>query len=227
MDSTFSLVNPKSHSLVFKKPKRMKSSLRNFIVTATTAALAMGSAFAQQAKVLTNKPEFDDILSPQFSGGKQETFKPKEWLKVETKLKLAMSPAPRSATADTLTVKWFVAIKNPDKAGEFLLLTRDVQHVNVPLDEDFYASIYLSPASVRRITGSNRGAKGAVEYIGYEVLFNGTKIGEDAHGAKAGWWNVASPKISRSDTVPLLTKPETPFAAMWWDRYAEVATERR
>jgi len=205
----------------------MKPTLRNFLVLGITSLFAMGTALAQQAKVMTNKPEFDDILSPQFSGGKQETFKPKEWLRVEAKLKLAMAPAPKSATADKLTVKWFVAIKNPDKAGEFLLLTRDVEHVNVPLDEDFYSSIYLSPASVRRITGSNRGAKGAVEYIGYEVLFNGTKIGEDSHNAKAGWWNIPSPKVSRSETVPLLTKPETPFAAMWWDRYAEVATERR
>jgi hypothetical protein len=27
--------------------------------------------------------------------------------------------------------------------------------------------------------------------------------------------------------VPLLTKSETPFANMWWDRYAEVSVERR
>jgi hypothetical protein len=205
----------------------MKSSFRHLSLIALASLFAIAPALAQQAKVITDKPEFDDILSPEFNGGKQEPFKPKEWLRVEAKLRLALSPAPKSSTADKLTVKWFVAIKNPDKAGDFLLLTRDVEHVNVPLDEDFYSSIYLSPASVRRITGSNRGAKAAVEFIGYEVLFNGTKIGENTHKGKAGWWNVASPRISRSETVPLLTKPETPFAAMWWDRYAEVATERR
>lgn len=205
----------------------MKSTLRHFLVIGIASLFGINSVFAQKADVTTSKPDFDDILSPEFSGGKQEPFKPKEWLRVEAKLKLTMSPAPKSATADRLTVKWFIAIKNPDKAGEFLVLTRDVEHVNIPLDEDFYSSIYLSPASVRRITGSNRGAKGSVEFIGYEVLFNGSKIGEDTHNAKVGWWNVASPKVSRSETVPLLTKPETPFAAMWWDRYAEVATDRR
>ena len=29
------------------------------------------------------------------------------------------------------------------------------------------------------------------------------------------------------DKVPLLNKAETPFAPMWWDRYAEVSAERR
>jgi hypothetical protein len=205
----------------------MNHTLRRFLVLTATAALVLGTAHGQAAKVAAGKPEFDDILSPQFSGGKQESFKPKQWLRVEAKLNLALAPAPKSQTADRIMVKWFVAIKNPDKSGEYLLLTREVEHVNVPLGEDVYVSIYLSPASILRITGSNRGAKGAVEFIGYEVHFNGEKIGEETHKGRAGWWNVASPKISRSDTVPLLTKPETPFAAMWWDRYAEVATERR
>ena len=32
---------------------------------------------------------------------------------------------------------------------------------------------------------------------------------------------------SDTDLVPLLNKAETPFAPMWWDRYAEVSAERR
>ena len=33
-----------------------------------------------------------------------------------------------------------------------------------------------------------------------------------------------SDKISRSETVPLLKKSETPFSAMWWDRFIEEST---
>jgi hypothetical protein len=95
--------------------------------------------------------------------------------------------------------------------------------VNAPLDEDVFCSVYLSPASIKRLTGSDKGGKNAVEYVGYEVFINGEKVFAETDKGKVGWWNAASDKISRSDTVPLLNKSETPFSTMWWDRYAEVA----
>lgn len=191
--------------------------------SAIIAGLSMGSAFGQAAKVLGEKPSFDDLPSPEFSGGKQKAFKPKDWLEMETKLKISLSPEPKSKTCEKLTVKWYVAVKNPEKSGTFLLLTKDIEHVNAPLDEDIYCSVYVSPASIKRLTGSDKGGKNAVEYVGYEVLINGEKVASDTNKGKVGWWNAASDKISRSDTVPLLNKSETPFANMWWDRYAEVA----
>ena len=62
-----------------------------------------------------------------------------------------------------------------------------------------------------------------MESVGYEVLVNGEKVAEDTDKGRDGWWNMASDKISRSDSVPLLNKAETPFSNMWWDRYAEVS----
>ena len=177
-----------------------------------------------------DKPAFDDLPSPEFSGaGKQKSFKPKNWLEIEAKLKVSLSPEPKSKTCEKLTVKWYIAVKNPDKPSTMLLLTKTVDHVNVPLDEDVYCSVYLSPASSTRLTGSDRGAKNAVEYVGYEVLINGDKVfaetskGSAGTGGKPAWWNTASDKISRNDSVPLLNKAETPFSNMWWDRYAEVS----
>ena len=90
-----------------------------------------------------------------------------------------------------------------------------------------YCSAYLSPGSVKRITGSDKGGKNAVEAVGIEILVNGEKVGEETTKFKVGWWNASSNKISRSESVPLLTKAETPFANMWWDRYAEVKPEAR
>lgn len=190
------------------------------------AGVSSGVALGQATKVAAEKPTFDDLTSPEFSGGNQKAFKPKDWLEIETKINAAMSPAPKSMTCDRLTVKWYVAVKNPEKPGTMLLLTRDVEHVNVPLEEDVYCSVYLSPASLKRITGSDRGGKSAVEAVGYEILVNGVKVAEDTTKFKPGWWNAASEKISRSDAVPLLNKSETPFSNSWWDRYAEVLDPR-
>ena len=191
------------------------------------AGLSIGSAFGQAAKVVGEKPSFDDLPSPEFSGGKQKAFKPKDWLEIETKLKISLSPEPKSKTCEKLTVKWYIAVKNPEKSGSMLLLTKDIEHVNAPLDEEIFCSVYLSPASIKRLTGSDKGGKNAVEIVGYEVLINGEKVATETTKFKAGWWNAASDKISRSESVPLLNKSETPFSTMWWDRYAEVAGDRK
>ncbi len=208
----------------------MKLFPRLFIPVTASAFLALisvGTSFGQAAKVVAEKPAFEDLPSPEFSGGKQKSFKPGDWLEIEAKLKVALSPEPPSKTCEKLTVKWYIAVKNPDKPGTFLLLTKTVEHVNVPLDREVFCSSYLSPASIKRLTGSEKGGKQAVEFVGYEVLVNGEKKVEETNKGKPGWWNAASDKISRSESVPLLTKAETPFANMWWDRYAEVGVERR
>ena len=210
----------------------MKALARRSIalfVSAIIASLSVGNTFGQVAKVASDKPDFDDIQSPEFSGGKQKNFKPKEWLEMEIKIKVSLTPQPKSETCDKLMVKWYVLVEDPDKAGVWLLLTKDVEHVNIPLNEDVYCSAYLSPASIKRLTGSDRALKRVVEAVGYEVLINGTKVTSGTSKYGDGWWNASSPKmkISRSEAVPLLNKSETPFSIMWWDRYAEVAVERR
>mgnify|MGYP001479670561 CR=1 FL=1 len=101
--------------------------------------------------------------------------------------------------------------------------------MNVPVGEDVYSSVYLSPAAILRITGSDR-AKGSVSHIGGEVLVNGTSIQSNKERFftskdKIGWWT--SGKLSRYDRIPLLNKNETPFKFLWWDRYAEIKPERR
>lgn len=212
----------------------MNTLLKNplaLVATTLIAGLSMGSAFAQtkernaQTKVTADKPTFEDLLSPEFSGtgGKQKGFHPKNWLEIEAKLKVATRPEPKSKTCDKVTIKWYVAVKNTDKPGTMLLFTKDVDYVNIPLGEEVYYSIYLSPASIKRITGFDRAAKSSVEGVGYEVFINGEKVTAETSNWKVDWWSAPSDKISRSEAVPLLIKPQTPFANMWWDRYAEVS----
>jgi hypothetical protein len=199
----------------------------SIIASVFVGALSIGTSHGQAAKVLAEEASFDDLPSPEFSGGKQKSFKPKDWVEIEAKLKISLSPEPKSKTCERLTVKWYVLVKNPEKSGTMLLLTKDVEHVNAPLEEDVFCSVYLSPASIKRLTGSDKGGKNAVEAVGYEVLINGEKVAAETSKYKVGWWNAASDKISRSDTVPLLNKAETPFSTMWWDRYAEVSVSGR
>lgn len=206
---------------------KIQRFLKSLIVC--VSMLCAQNALAQASRVTGDKPTFDDLPSPEFPGGnKQKPFKPKDWLEVEAKFKVEMRPEPKSKTAPEVTVKWYVAVKNPDKPGTFLLLTRTITHINVPLNEDIYTSMYLSPASVTRLTGSPRGGKNSVELVGYEIVANGDEKykASESNKDKAGWWNTQNEKISADSSIPLLTKSETPFAAMWWDRYAEEKKEK-
>ena len=208
----------------------MNAFLRKFLSISAFAFIAVfsiGSVHGQAAKAVIEKPMFDDLPSPEFPGGKSKPFKAKDWLEIEIKLNLLLSPEPISKTCDKVIVKWYVAVKNPEKPGTFLKITKTIEYVNVPLSEDVYCSVYLSPSSIKRLTGYDRAGKGAVEYVGIEVLINNEKVAQETSKGKVGWWNAPSDKISDTDLVPLLNKAETPFAPMWWDRYAEVSAERR
>jgi hypothetical protein len=201
---------------------KIQRLIRKLIVCLSFAVAP--AAFAQASKVTAEKPTFDDLPSPEFSGGKQKSFKPKDWLEVEAKINVQLKPEPPSKTAPEVIVKWYIAVKNPEKSGTYFLLSKTVTHINVPLNEDVFSSVYLSPASIMRLTGSSKGGKNAVEYVGFEVLVNGEVKASDTNKGEVGWWK--SPKLSATETVPLLAKYETPFAVMWWDRYAEVKQEK-
>jgi hypothetical protein len=206
----------------------MTQTVRILGVSLVALSLASTPAQAQTAaRAQVEKPVFEELQSPQIaSQTRDKRFTPRDWLEIEGAITIDARPVPPSGMLDRLVVKWYVAIKNPEKSGEFFKLSREVTHVNVPIGEPIYSSVYLSPSSIRRITGNYRNAKGSVEFVGYEVLFNGEVIAHATNKGPDQWWTKPSEKIADSDSVPLMTKPETPFAAFWWDRYAEVAVER-
>jgi len=128
-------------------------------------------------------------------------------------------------------VKWFVAAQNPDGKG-FVLLEKEITHVNVPVGEEVFTSVYLSPASIMRLSGSDRASKSVIKSVGGEILVNGqpsvNKSGKKgvafSSTGQPGWWTAAG--MSRNDSIPLRDKDETPFKALWYDRYAEIEQKR-
>ncbi len=208
----------------------MQQILRNISLCLTAIFLIPHPVEAQQmaARADAGRATTETLQSPDIqTQTKSKRWTPKNWLEIEGAIKVETRPEPPSGMLDRLIVKWYVAVPNPDKNGDFFLLTREITHVNVPVGDEFYSSVYLSPSSVRRIAGSDRAGDRAVHSIGYEVIFNGEVIASGVgRGSRDQWWTAASERISASDSIPLMTKPETPFAAMWWDRYAEVAVER-
>lgn len=196
-------------------------------VAASAAALALVSttASAQEVKADVGKPIFDDLPSPDIKTGKDKKFSPKDWLEVEASLKISGTAEQKKiGYINQVTVKWYVGLKNPDGKGA-IKLVKTINHINVPVDEEVYTSVYMSPATIKRVTGKDKANKGAVEAVGIEVLVDGVKVGQASEKAKDLWWN--SPQLSdQSEKFPLLNKHETPFAMLWYDRYAEIQKER-
>jgi hypothetical protein len=169
---------------------------------------------------------FDNIPSPEVQSGKQKAFKPKDWLEVEAGMKLPAANAEQKKIGfiNEVTVKWYIAVKNPDGKG-VIKLAKTINHINVPIDEEVFTSVYMSPSSLKRLTGTDKASKSAVEAVGIEVLVNGEKIAQGSVKQKDGWWNAGS-LSDQSDKFPLLNKDETPFQMLWWDRYAEIKREK-
>jgi len=182
---------------------------------------------AQMGKVTVNKPHFDKLPSPEFSVGKNKNFKPKDWLEVEVKFLVEMPSSYKQKFIDSVTVKWYVAIDDPAGSRKVVFMEKEVKHVNVPVNEAVYSSVYLSPAAIKRISGRDRAGKSVVKSVGGEILVNGQaaheKSGYFSSKGDPGWWQ----KYSRYDKIPLLNKNETPFKFLWWDRYAEIEEPRR
>ncbi len=199
----------------------------NLFVLFSTAFLLSSPIASAASKVDGDKPTFDDLQSPNIQLPNSKRFTPNDWLEVEAKIKVQLSPEPKSKTAKEVIVKWYVAVKNPEKPGTFLLLTKSITHINVPLNEDIYSSIYLSPNSIRLLTGSPRGGKNAVEFVGYEVFVDGEEKKTNTNKGKDKWWTMKSDKISEDSSIPLLSKNDTPFSIFWYDRYAEIKPDNR
>lgn len=207
----------------------MKLFKHHLLLTSLVLGLisAASPLMAQTGKVDVAKPDFDNLPSPEFSVGKNKSFKPKDWMEVEVKFKIEMPRDYKQKFIDRVTVKWYVAIDDPQGGRKPVFLEKEVIHVNVPVGEDVYSSVYLSPAAVKRVSGRNRASKNIVKSVGGEIMVNGQagykNSGKFSSTADPGWWL----KLSRYDKIQLLNKNETPFKFLWWDRYAEIEVPRR
>ena len=207
----------------------MKHFKRNLLLASVVLGVMSSASplMAQMGKVNLSKPDFDALPSPDFSVGKNKSFKPKDWLEVEVKFSIEMPKDYKQKFIDRVTVKWYVAIEDPRGGRKPVFLEKEINHVNVPVGEDIYSSVYLSPAAIKRISGQGRASKRVIKSVGGEVLVNGQaaykNTGKFSSTADPGWWL----KISRYDRIQLLNKNETPFKILWWDRYAEIEEPRR
>lgn len=202
----------------------------------TLLALSLGLALPANAQemptpsktnvVTASDPKFVELQSPDVNvGGANKKFRAKDWLEIEVALDVKKwSPKPQDDYIDSLTIKWWIVVKGQDR--KTYLMEKTVQHINIPVDEPSVVSVYLSPNTLKRITGKDGGGKSDLEAVGGQVDFGGEMVGFFSHGKKAGWWVQDLGSVERTSKFPLLNKDETPFKTYWYDRYAEILPKK-
>jgi hypothetical protein len=165
------------------------------------------------------------------TGVKEKRWVPKEWIEVEVPF---VAIAPKSAKADfkvfeSLVFKYYVLFENADK-DKRKILTAELTHVNVPVNENIASVAYISPSTIYALTGKNRGDASAITFWGVEVTYNGNVVGflssrgKSPSDAGAEWWK--SDKAPAQAPGLMLNKQQTPFAPLWGDYHADVQSNR-
>lgn len=187
------------------------------------------SAAAQRGpvKVVADDPKFEQIPSPTIGpGAVDKKHKPKDWLEMEVKFKVTgAKPKPVDGYIDSLEVQWFVIVKGEDRKN--YRMEKTIKHINIPVGEEMVTSVYLSPSTLHRLTGKEKASQNDLMGVGGEITYNGQMVAFFTHGLKKGWWRQEVPGVITTQKFPLLNKNETPYKMFWYDRYAEIAPERR
>ncbi len=197
------------------------------IFTVFCGLLSTATLFGQaRIAVEAEEPEFSELNSPEFGGTASKSWDKKDWLEMEVEFEVTKVDPASAKFVDNLTVKWYVAALDPDAKGKkYILLEKVVEHINVPVGEKMFSSVYLAPSAVMRLSGKDRATDKVIDRVGGEILFNGQKVASFSSKGDEAWWQ--SPELSRYDKVPLRAKNETPFQYFWWDRFAENKVETR
>lgn len=216
----------------------MKLTSRFAIAAFVLAGLSQ-SVFAQDAPAAKKEKlvEIKDIKiavqkTPDFAMKGSTTdkrWKAKDWLEIEPEFKTLRSPTDKKAEViPELTFKYYVFLNSSSKENA-RILTAEVVHTNVPIDEVTHSVVYISPSSILRVTGKPEGNMTLVSAYAVEVTKGGEVVGffskmggssyDNPADPKGKWWeNKAAPQQEPA----LLSKPNTPFAPLWGDFHADV-----
>lgn len=185
-------------------------SPRLLLATLCFAALSFASAQtgAPAPGIRLTKITRTLISSPNYSFTGAEQFQPNQrdrWLEVEVEF-TALAPFTPEAT-----FRYEILV-----GGK--LLTGEVTHVNIAAGKELRSVMYVPPRALDYVLNNRALSISSVENIAVQVVVQGAvKDDLSLQRARAQWY-------AGLQAVPnlVLNKNETPFAPLYWDRYAQI-----
>ena len=182
------------------------------------APAAGASAKEELVKIKDVKTIVQKTPKIQAEGPTDKRWKPKDWLEIE--VECDVKPSKKNAdkkqtTYPEVTFKYYVYLEGQTKEKS-RILTGEVVHANVPINETGHSSMYITPSTILNLTGKPEGNVGAVKYWGVEALVGGELVGFKASvgTAEKPWWEAPTAPAKEAG---LKKKSETPFSILWAD----------
>lgn len=164
---------------------------------ASTFAAGMDYKITKITPALVKTPQI------QFQGEQRRTPPmQQQWLEVEVEFQV------QPDITDEVTFKYFIWVGDKVLSGE-------VTHVEVAKGRGLMSVVYVAPKIVQKLAGGKTVNITAVQNVGVQIFVKGQQVDELSwKPAPAQWWQSMSPVSGL-----VLNKSETPFSALYWDRY--------
>lgn len=156
----------------------------------------------QITKISRNLIATPDYGIGQYRGGSND-----RWLEVEVEFNAAPE------WTDELTLKYYILFNGR-------LLTGEVTHINI-LGGPNRSVMYVIPQAVARFAGNRPILANAFQNIAVQIIQGGAVKDESSLVRAPGQWFAVLSPVSGF----VLNKNETPFAPLYWDRYAQIKTQ--
>lgn len=193
-----------------------------FVMVLMGVCLMTSVAQAQKGQPAVKVKKISGELQPtplfQTGGGVKTKKVPRQktWLEVEVEFEVKAGN--KEGIVDGLQFRYYIAIEG--KEGTRMLMG-DVNHVNMLEGEKLYSVVYVSPATLGKLTGKYKDFQmSLIKAVAVEVSYNGRVIAGKSDGGSGRWWE------SLSSEQGVLPKDKTPYALLWIDRYADVKEGR-
>jgi len=169
------------------------------------AVFALATGAMARDDYAINRIQTNFIQSPliNFSGNVKSNPPQQIWLEVEVEFKSYVD------FTDELEFKYFIYMDNKCTSGS-------VTHVNIPKGPNLLSVMYETPQAIVRL-GNGHPSKN-VQEVTVQILSKGQVVAEKSlKGTATGWWA----KLDQNAGC-IVNKNQTPFSALYWDRYVEI-----
>jgi hypothetical protein len=163
---------------------------------------AAGAREFQITRITRNLIATPDYGIGQYRGGSND-----RWLEVEVEFNAAPE------WTDELTLKYYILFNGR-------VLTGEVTHINIAGGPN-RSVMYLIPQAVARFAANRPVLPNAFQNIAVQIIQGGAVKDESSLARAPGQWFAALSSVSGF----VLNKNETPFAPLYWDRYAQIKTQ--
>ena len=184
----------------------MKTFFRVLPILFLLPLTAFSQARAQEFQI--TKITKNLITTPQigYSGAQQYQSNQRDpWLEVE----VTFASAPE--VADDVTLKYYILVNGK-------LLTGEVIHTNIIAGKEHRSVMYVPPRALLRFNNNRTVTATTIENIAVQIVQQGTVKDEVSLNRAPAQWYSSIPAVSGF----VLNKNETPFAALYWDRYEQI-----